>query len=66
LKIFSALFPKLEDIFTAVNITLFSYNSIIFRTETLTGIGLRRFRTVKNPTMAISATTAMKATSTVI
>lgn len=36
LKLFSALFPKLEDIFTAVNTTLFSYNSIIFRAETLT------------------------------
>ena len=36
LKLFSALFPKLEDIFATVNITLFSYNSIIFRAETLT------------------------------
>ena len=36
LKLFSALCPKLEDVFTAVNITLFSHNSIIFRAETLT------------------------------
>jgi hypothetical protein len=34
-KVFSPLFSKLEDIFAAVNITLFFYNSIIFRAETL-------------------------------